>query len=128
MLGNHQLGVGLSVAYWRVDQQTWARGSGQWDFTGQATGLAMADFLLGRVSVLDHSGLTGITFNQKYLGAYVQDTWTMRRLSLSPGLRLDYFASSIPAMSVEAGRFVPARSFPEITVPSWTNVSPRAAR
>jgi len=28
-------------------------------------------------------------------------------------------------MSVEAGRFVPARSFPEIEVPSWTNVSPR---
>jgi hypothetical protein len=58
-------------------------------------------------------------------GAYVQDTWTMARLSLSPGLRFDYLSSKIPAMSVEAGRFVPARTFPEITVPTWTNVSPR---
>ncbi len=59
---------GLSVAYWKVDQQTWARGSGQWTFTGQATGLGMADFLVGRIAVLDHSGLTGITFDQRYLG------------------------------------------------------------
>jgi hypothetical protein len=58
-------------------------------------------------------------------GAYVQDTWTTRRLSLSPGLRFDYFSSTVPAMSVEAGRFVPERSFPEITLPTWTNVSPR---
>ena len=65
--GSHQLGMGVSVAYWKVDQQTWARGSGQWDFTGQATGLGMADFLVGRVGVLDHSGLTGITFDQRYL-------------------------------------------------------------
>ncbi len=58
-------------------------------------------------------------------GAYVQDTWTMARLSLSPGLRYDYFSSRIPAMSVSAGRFVPARTFEEIEVPSWSNVSPR---
>jgi hypothetical protein len=58
-------------------------------------------------------------------GAYVQDTWTMSRLTLSPGLRFDYFSSKVPAMSVEAGRFVPERTFPEITLPSWTNWSPR---
>lgn len=58
-------------------------------------------------------------------GAYVQDTWTRARLSVSPGLRFDYFSSKVPAMSVEAGRFVPARAFPEITLPSWTNWSPR---
>jgi hypothetical protein len=58
-------------------------------------------------------------------GAYVQDTWTTKRLSLSPGLRFDYFSSTVPAMSVNAGRFVPARSFAAIEVPSWTNVSPR---
>jgi hypothetical protein len=58
-------------------------------------------------------------------GAYVQDTWTMSRLSLSPGLRYDYFSSRVPAMSVNAGRFVPARNFDEIEMPSWSNVSPR---
>ena len=60
------------------------------------------------------------------LGVYVQDTWTTRRLSLSPGLRFDAFRSSIPAQSVPAGRFVPAREFGEIPgIASWNNVSPR---
>ena len=58
-------------------------------------------------------------------GAYAQDSWTMARLTLTPGVRFDYFSSKVPAMSVEAGRFVPERTFPEITLPSWTNWSPR---
>ena len=92
--GSHQLGMGVSVAYWKVDQQTWARGSGQWSFTGQATGLGMADFLLGRVAVLDHSGLTGITFDQRYLGAYLQDTWRAnRRITINGGVRWEPFFS-----------------------------------
>ncbi len=90
--GNHQLGVGVSAAHWRVDQQTWARGSGQWDFNGQITGLAMADFLVGRVGVLDHSGLTGITFHQRYLGAYVQDAWrATSRVTINGGVRWEPF-------------------------------------
>ena len=92
--GSHQLGMGINVAYWKVDQQTWARGSGQWTFTGQATGLGMADFLLGRVAVLDHSGLTGITFDQKYLGGYLQDTWRAnRRITINAGVRWEPFFS-----------------------------------
>ena len=43
------------------------------------------------------------------LGVYVQDTWTRGRLTLNPGLRFDYFNTSIPEQSVPAGRFVPAR-------------------
>ncbi len=92
--GSHQLGMGVSVAYWKVDQQTWARGSGQWTFTGQATGLGMTDFLLGRVAVLDHSGLTGITFDQRYLGAYLQDTWRANgRITINGGVRWEPFFS-----------------------------------
>jgi hypothetical protein len=54
----------------------------------------MADFLLGRVAVLDHSGLTGITFDQKYLGAYVQDTWRMNpRVTVNAGVRWEPFFS-----------------------------------
>jgi carboxypeptidase family protein len=60
------------------------------------------------------------------LGVYVQDTWTKRRITISPGLRIDYFNSSIPAQSVPAGRFVPARQFDAIPdIASWLNVSPR---
>ena len=92
--GRHQFGMGVSVAYWKVDQKTWARGSGQWTFTGQATGLGMADFLLGRVAVLDHSGLTGITFDQRYLGSYLQDTWRPNeRMTVNAGVRWEPFFS-----------------------------------
>jgi hypothetical protein len=60
------------------------------------------------------------------MGVYVQDTWTMRRLTLSPGVRWDYFNSSIPAQSSPAGRFVPERHFDAIEdVPNWHNVVPR---
>lgn len=60
------------------------------------------------------------------LGLYVQDSWTHKRLTLNPGLRWEYFNSSIEAMAVEPGRFVPARSFSEVTdTPSWKNIAPR---
>lgn len=59
-------------------------------------------------------------------GVFVQDTWTMKRLSLSPGLRYDHFNSSIPEQDLPAGRFVPARHFAAIdNIPNWNNVSPR---
>jgi hypothetical protein len=60
------------------------------------------------------------------LGIFLQDTWTMRRLTLNPGVRFDYFDTSIPAQSVPAGRFVPARQFDAIPhIGTWKNVSPR---
>jgi hypothetical protein len=60
------------------------------------------------------------------LGIFVQDTWTTRRLTISPGIRFDHFNSSIPAQTEAAGRFVPVRQFDAIeNVPNWNNVSPR---
>ncbi|MEQ1727126.1 MAG: TonB-dependent receptor [Vicinamibacterales bacterium] len=60
------------------------------------------------------------------LGIYVQDSWTFKRLTLNPGVRFEYFNASINAMEVEAGRFVPARSFPEQKdLPRWFDVAPR---
>ncbi len=60
------------------------------------------------------------------LGVYVQDTWTRGRVTIAPGLRFDYFKTSIPEQSVPAGRFVPARHFAAIPdVANWKNVSPR---
>ena len=47
------------------------------------------------------------------LGVYVQDSWTLKRLTLNPGVRFEYFNVSINAMEVEPGRFVGFRSYPE---------------
>jgi hypothetical protein len=60
------------------------------------------------------------------LGLYVQDSWTLKRLTINPGLRWEYFNSAIQAKAVEAGRFVPARSFAEVpNVPNWKDLAPR---
>ncbi len=56
------------------------------------------------------------------LGLYLQDSWTIRRLTVNPGIRLENFSSLIQATAMPAGRFVGARFFQERTdVPSWNN-------
>ena len=60
------------------------------------------------------------------LGIFLQDSWTLGRFTINPGVRYEYFNGSIPERSVAAGRFVPARTFAEKTdVPNWKDVSPR---
>ena len=60
------------------------------------------------------------------LGIYAQDKWTVQRLTLTAGLRYDYFNASVPAQSAPAGQFVPERSTPEVAcLPCWSNWSPR---
>jgi hypothetical protein len=60
------------------------------------------------------------------MGIYAQDSWTMKRLTLNPGVRIDYFAGHVPEQTVGAGRFLPARHFDAVTnIPTWTDISPR---
>ena len=53
------------------------------------------------------------------LGFYVQDKWSMERLTLSLALRYDYFASSFPEQTLEPSQFTPARN---ITFPAEDNL------
>ena len=92
--GSHQIGLGASVARFRVSFRTWARGGGQWNFTGQASGLGLADLLLGRVATLDQSGLSGVDYYQWYQGVYAQDTWrAASRVTINAGIRWEPFFS-----------------------------------
>ena len=60
------------------------------------------------------------------LGVYAQDAWTMKRLTLTGGLRWDHLNVKIRDVCRPAGRFVPALCQPQIDdVPNWNNVSPR---
>jgi hypothetical protein len=60
------------------------------------------------------------------VGVYAQDAWTMRRLTLSYGIRWDHFVGEVPAQSSPAGVWVPARQFQAVkNVPNWSNVLPR---
>jgi len=44
-------------------------------------------------------------------GAFAQDRWTIDRLTLNAGLRLDWFANSFPAQSVGPSALAPNRTF-----------------
>jgi len=60
------------------------------------------------------------------LGLYVQDSWTLGRLTVTPGVRFEHFNTSISLESVGAGRFVPARTFPSVpNLPNWNDIAPR---
>jgi hypothetical protein len=62
----------------------------------------------------------------KDLGIYIQDTWRVQRLTANVGIRWETLNASVMAGESPAGRFVPARSFPEIKdVPDWNDFAPR---
>lgn len=61
------------------------------------------------------------------LGLYVQDRWTVSRLTVNAGLRFDYFNVYFPESHAGPGPFVPNRniSFPETDWVSWKDLTPR---
>ena len=62
------------------------------------------------------------------LGIYAQDSWTMRRLTINPGIRIEMFDSYYADQSAPAGRFIGARNFsaePESERPHWKDWAPR---
>jgi hypothetical protein len=60
------------------------------------------------------------------VGTYVQDQWTVRRLTLNLGVRFDYLNAWVPAQDLSGGRWVPERHFDAVhDVPNWKDVSPR---
>jgi hypothetical protein len=81
------------------------------------------------VGIAVHNGPT--TAEQKVksdLGFFVQDTWTIDRLTLNVGGRFDHFNAEVPAQSAAAGPWIQARNFAAIeNVPNWNDWSVRAA-
>jgi len=61
------------------------------------------------------------------LGIYLQDSWTIDRLTISPGIRAEYLSASLAETFMHAGRFLPARIAPatEPIPPPWWDISPR---
>jgi hypothetical protein len=57
---------------------------------------------------------------------YAQDQWTFNRLTATGGFRVDTLYGYVPAISLPATRFVPARNFGRVDgLPSWVDLSPR---
>jgi hypothetical protein len=67
------------------------------------------------------------------LGLYLQDTWTLKKLTLTPGIRWEYFKASYPDEGVSiqqqalmiAEGYKPRGLFPATTMPTFKNWAPR---
>ena len=61
------------------------------------------------------------------IGAYAQDKWTIRRLTLTGGLRFDAIKASFPEKTYGPIQFAPTRNFtlPEEVNANWKDVTPR---
>ncbi len=59
-------------------------------------------------------------------GLFVQDQWTMKRVTVTGGLRYDYWDGGAEATDLGAGPYVGARSFAGTEhYPRWKDLSPR---
>ncbi len=65
-------------------------------------------------------------FLSPQLALFVQDQWTIDRLTLNGGLRFEYLRAYVPASNHPATLLVGARSFDQVNcVPCWKDLSPR---
>jgi hypothetical protein len=60
------------------------------------------------------------------LGLYAQDTYTLKRLTVSAGIRWETLSASVVGLTAPAGRFVPERpTADKKDQPKWDNWAPR---
>ena len=86
--GTHQFGFGGNVAHSRTNVVTEGAGAPSFSFDASATGLGLADFLLGKPNQLVQGTGNVIFTRANYVSLYAQDTWQIRpRISASYGLR-----------------------------------------
>jgi hypothetical protein len=86
--GKHQVSFGANWIRTKIETVNNRPTNGQFTFNGQATGLGLADFMLGRVSNFLQGNPVYDFDENDYVGAYVQDEWKLRQnLTLNVGLR-----------------------------------------
>ena len=97
--GSHQFGFGADYIHNKYDSSSYLAASGNTSFTGQVTGLGLADFLLGRAASFSAGTLTGVNVQSHYLGLYAQDNWRISpNVTVNLGLRWDPY---LPVYSAE---------------------------
>jgi hypothetical protein len=67
-------------------------------------------------------------FDTKFMmtGLYAMDQWTFKRATINYGVRFDHQVGTVPAHHLDAGPYVPARDYPEVSnVPNYKDLSPR---
>jgi hypothetical protein len=99
--GDHQLAFGAQAALWWVNSYSDTYNHGRMNFTGQTTGLGMADYFLGNASQFIMGTNAEQHKRSKSIGVYGADTWKVnQKLTLNYGLRWEpYF----PLINLDGG-------------------------
>lgn len=93
--GSHQIGFGANWIHALNNNTIMLNAAGQYTFTGQFTGTALADFLTGQLATMTQGNPALLYDRQHYVGAYAQDVWKITsRITLSYGLRWEPFLSN----------------------------------
>ncbi|HZR23540.1 MAG TPA: TonB-dependent receptor [Vicinamibacterales bacterium] len=61
------------------------------------------------------------------LGVYAQDVWTMKRVTLTIGGRLEHVSENVVGEPTQTGRWANVPAFGDIQMPIWNTFSPRTA-
>ena len=116
--GTHNMKVGV--------QQNWGSDVTHTDVNGHISTMQYRSGVPDAATVTNYP--VRIDPRQKAdLGIFAQDSWTLDRLTLNGGLRLEWQNSYIPEQFAPAGRFVGERHFAAVRdVPNWgPDLSPR---
>ncbi len=95
--GRHAIKAGVLVRYGDPELNKQNNQFGEYDFNGQYTGFAFADFMMGYPNQVKLKGAALARYNRKTdTGLYVNDTWrASSKLTLTLGLRWEYFMPSV---------------------------------
>lgn len=124
--GSHAFKVGFTT------QEAWHHA--WYDDLGPAAGIGAGivsyTFLNGRPQSITQYA-EPVEFRERLkvnLGLYGQDQWTLKKFTVNVGVRWDYFNAYVPPQKLNAGPFVPERSYDKVEcVPCWKDINPRLA-
>ena len=86
--GRHHIILGVEAIAMQMNEINISLANGEWTFNGSLSNDALADFMLGRASLLSIGSPFQIGMRQKYWGAYVQDDIRIAKgLNVHVGLR-----------------------------------------
>jgi hypothetical protein len=113
--GTHNLKVG--VQFNEKWQHLSHRSGNNWTNMITFRGSPIVARFSAKPSVIDES---------RDVGIYVQEQWTVDRLTVNGGVRFDYFKAGYPDQVAEPMTWAPVpRPFPGATVVSWKDLQPR---
>jgi hypothetical protein len=115
--GSHSLKTGLTMLHgWRRAYQTI---NGNVDYVFRSGVPASVNIWAAPIEYRERQKVE--------LGLFVQDQWTIDRLTFHLGLRYDYLNSYVPEQRLPANQYLPERTYARVdNVPNFKDLDPRA--